>query len=380
MRLSERKLAIFTGLFFAAAMTNISMNGDRIVANLAKMAERPGDVALTSSGGDREPVSREPARNGLVLRELQPVPIAPFGADRAGDAPPVRVAEARPQIATDARPQPIPPETAPAPPVLAQPGARLADRLDALDTQDARPPSDSDLDLSPYGLSCAPQLSARVVPGALAEVMLDAPCHREQRVEFRHAGLVFALRTSRLGLVTARVPVLTPDAEILAVLPNGRTARITLAVPEAASVERVAVQWRGPAELVLHALEFGARDGEAGHVWPGAPRSPEEALRAGGGFIVSLGDGALDAAARAEIYTLPRTPETRSGTVRLVLEATGGVSACSTEVTASALRREAGGQADPSRLELRFELPPCGEPGQTLLLKNVVGDLKIAER
>jgi len=375
MRLNERKLAIFTGLFFAAAMTNISMNGDRIVASLAKMAERPGDVALTSSGGDQDLAPREPAREGLVLRELQPVPIErPVGADT-----PLRVAEARPAQMIDASPRPIPAEARAAPPVLSQPGARLAERLDALDTPDARPPSDAELDLSPYGIPCTPRLTATARPGALAELMLDAPCHRDQRVEFRHAGLVFAERSSRLGIVTVSVPVFATEAEIIAEFPNGRSVGTMLAVPDADRVERVAVQWRGPAELVLHALEFGARDGEEGHVRPEAPRSPEQALRTGGGFMVSLGDGALEDAARAQVYTLPRTPETVPGTVRLVLEATGGVAACSTEVAASALRREAGAAAEPDRLDLRFELPPCDEPGQTLLLKNVVGDLKIAE-
>lgn len=379
MRLSERKLAIFTGLFFAAAMTNISMNGDRIIANLAKMAERPGDVALTSSRGDREPVSREPARNGLVLRELQPVPIERYAKGGQLDARPVHVTDARPQTVTDARPRSIPSEVTMSPPAFSQPSIRLAERLGGLGMQDARPPSDAELDLSPYGIPCAPQLTATARPGALADVMLEAPCHREQRVEFRHAGLVFAVRTSALGVVTALVPVFETEAEIVGVFPNGRNVRTTLAVPGAAEVERVAVQWRGPAELVLHALEFGAGEGEEGHVWPGAPRSPEHALRHGGGFLISLGDGTLDAAARAHVYTLPRTPETASGIVRLVLEATGGVDACSTEVAASALRRETDAGDAPARLDLRFELPPCDEPGQTLLLKNVVGDLKIAE-
>lgn len=381
MRLNERKLAIFTGLFFAAAMTNIAMNGDRIVANLAKMAERPGDVALTSSRADQEPADESRKAKGLILRELQPVPIdrhrdilSDIGPGRAA----VRIADARGQ-ANDA-PRGLPSDEAARPPALSLPGRRLAERLAGPEGYFARPPSDAELDLSPYGIPCAPQLDAGIRPGALVEIFLEAACHRGQRIEIRHAGLVFATRTSALGSATLLVPVLEPEAVIEAVFPNRRRAAITVSVPEAAAVDRVAVQWRGPAELVLHALEFGAVEGGEGHVWPGAPRSPEAALRLGGGFLLSLGDGALEDPARAQVYTLPHESETRTGTVRLVLEATGGANACATEVSASTLRREGEAGAASARIDLRFELPPCGEPGQTLLLRNVVGDLKIARR
>jgi hypothetical protein len=205
---------------------------------------------------------------------------------------------------------------------------------------------------------------------------LDAPCRPRERVEIRHRGLVFAATTDGMGQLSVEVPALDPDAAFEASLAGGAQARAAVAVPEAARVERVVLQWAGPVALKLHALEFGAPEGAAGHVRPGAGQSPARALRSGGGFLSVLGDPALDAPLLAQVYSLPLTPQTRAGIVRLVLEADASRAGCNQPVRATTWRIGPGLPA--ATLDIGFTMPPCGEDGQILLLKNAVQDLKIA--
>lgn len=364
MRLSERKLAIFTGLFFAAAMTNISMNGDRIVSNFARMAERPGAVTLTSAQDGTQ--ARPPAAGQQpLLVALEPMPIAGRTAP-ARDAP-----GGGDRLAMAALPADSPLTV----PTLHPGSPRRARELAETPAVDL---SRKGRALDAFGMTCEVTMTAAAQPAAMALVEVLAPCRAGQRVEIRHAGLSFAERIGSDGRLRISVPGFTQDARFAAVFADGAQHVAHTPLPDLSDLQRVAVQWQGPSELTLHALEFGAQEGDSGHVWPGAARSPEAALRQGGGFLTLLGAADLLLPARAQVYTLPLAANPPDGVVSLVLEARGGARTCASEVQVQALRPAGAGATGPTPLDIRFELPACGEPGQTLLLKNVVGDMKLA--
>ena len=399
MRLTERKLALTTGIFFAVAMTNISQNGDQIVANLAKMAERPKSVTYTAAGAQAGTAAKEDAGPGLAplpegggmsldLRDVQgDDPVAPAarrkgtpelqGVQRHSDysRPTVPLSAGFGNAALHLAGHGLPSDSIAPQADLPRGRLDLSTRLAALGGGVMRPPSDAELNLSPYGTPCSVTLSATPEPAAMVALTLDAPCHPRQRIEVSHAGLRFAARTSALGGYHVNVPALTEQALYAVRFSTGQTASVLVRNTHSREVERVVLQWTGRVDLDLHALEFGAGENGAGHVWAGAPRSAVHALRTGGGFLTQLGDADLDDPARAEIYTLTPGENAPSGVVRLLVEASGDTAACDRSVSARTLRSTAGSTLE--TVDIQFRMPPCGEAGQTLLLKNAVQDLKI---
>lgn len=381
MRLSERKLAIFTGLFFAAAMTNISMNGDRIVSRLARMAERPADVALTSSQPSAQAtVPRQ--GDGLVPLEVVRLPGMPPRPEAAADQPSIAALSTEEYPAAriiDAAVLPRPPAEAVLPARLPMPPREHAERMAARATPvSARPLEEVGAGLNAFGMACKTDLSAEPNAAAMVSLALSAPCRTGQQVEIHHSGLSFTQRVGADGRVETEVPALVADAAFKLVFEDGEVLTVKASVPDTADMRRVAVQWEGAWELVLHALEFGAGEGSAGHVWPGAPRSAEQALASGGGFLTLLGDPGLAHSRRVQVYSLPLANAPREGSVELILEAGGDGRACATEVAVQTLRPGTAPGHGVDVLDITFALPPCDEPGQILLLKNVIGDLKIA--
>ncbi|PWE33534.1 hypothetical protein DDZ14_04915 [Maritimibacter sp. 55A14] len=364
MRLSERKLAILSGVFVAATMTAISQHGDQIVTNLAKMAGQPRQVVDTAarldarSGAGVPSISRYPVRSQPLI-----LPDPRRNVPRTSDTARME-AFALPQEAPEA---------------VATPLTRRLDlsaRTAALDTQRLSPPSDAELDLSRYGTPCQATLRADALPGAMVSLSLDAPCQARQRVTIRHGGLEFDTRTSAYGGLSLMVPALERQAAYSVYFGDGQSASATVTVPDGDDVDRVVLQWQGAVDLDLHALEFGAAEGSNGHVRPGAGRSPLHALRVGGGFLTELGDPGLDRPRLAEIYSLPHGTRTPEGAVRLMVAARSSAQSCGEPVEALTLRRTSGTVTE--RLAVSFRMPPCGEATQTLLLKNALQDLKIA--
>ncbi len=402
MRLSERKLAILTGVFFAVAMTNVSQNGDAAIAFLARMADQPQFVADTSApqieAQSRDNVAareadgrqaRQPAvpdsagiRTGamtdpnprrsptmLDLSQIETGSIIDSPADLADKVDPILTFDPEGGALMLPRDVMLPAATLP------DRMSGLPARVAALQFDPTRPISDAQRALSPYGMPCSISLAASVRPGALVSVTLDAPCHPRSRVEISHDGLAVASRTNIYGGLHVLVPAMARQARIVARLPSGQTASIVTHVPDMDRIQRVALQWRGSADLDLHALEFGATGTDTGHVWAGNARSADHAVRVGGGFLTVLGDPDVADPMMAEVYTLPMTDWTPAGTVRMEVEASAEDDDCAVEIDAMTLIRAPG--AENSDVGLRFALPPCGGK-EPLVLKNAVPDLKIA--
>lgn len=90
-------------------------------------------------------------------------------------------------------------------------------------------------------------------------------------------------------------------------------------------MSKVAVIWKAPVNLDLHAFEYLARPGGRGHVWAGAPSSAEKAKAEaiGGkiarGFLSSSAD-TTTLGDKVEVYTLWNVAGQESGVVSTAID------------------------------------------------------------
>ncbi|MDA7963712.1 hypothetical protein [Ruegeria sp.] len=218
--------------------------------------------------------------------------------------------------------------------------------------------------------NCKLSARASALPGANAQLRIKAPCHETAQVEIHHSGLTFTALTNAQGALTLTIPALSEYAIFLISLQDQTGTVATTHIPDIAEFDRVALQWRGETDLQLHALEFGASYGEAGHVWA----SPDAT---GAGTIVHLGQ--VEANARnVQVYSYPKGTEPADGTIELSVEAEVTKTNCGQDLSVQALQLHGD---DPLRSrDLTLTLPDCSRAGEFLVLNNLLEDLTIAAR
>lgn len=254
--------------------------------------------------------------------------------------------------------------------------ARLPDTRVALDVSETgtAPGLPEPMPLSAFGLPCGPEMSAEAAADASVRLRISAPCRPNERIEVRHEGLAFAVTTSALGLVDVTIPAFTRHARVDVLLPDGTVLTRTSVVSGLHDFERVALASDGRAVLAIHAFEFGARQGDPGHVHhvPGAGHRGSEAR----GTIVRLGDPDIPGPLQSEVYTFPAGQTLAAGAVRLHVEAKVTEATCGRAVQATAIQSMPGGP--PSHVALTLDMPGCDAAGDILVLKNVLRDLRLA--
>lgn len=226
------------------------------------------------------------------------------------------------------------------------------------------------------GFGCELTLDAQPLAAAMVRLTLSAPCLGGERFSLHHNGMMFAAVTDDAGHAEIMVPALSEAAVFIATFASGASAVASAEVATLEYYDRAVVQWRGPEGLQIHALEYGADYGEAGHVWAGAARDMASAARGEGGFITRLGDPDIFEPMIAEIYTFPSGTALKTGTIDLSLEAEVTAANCGRDVEAQVLQKS-GTQRMKMR-ELVLAMPACDAAGDYLVLKNLFDDLSIA--
>lgn len=224
-------------------------------------------------------------------------------------------------------------------------------------------------------LQCDAAMSATTGAGGMVQLVLDAPCAPDAAVVIHHQGMMFTILTDMAGQATVTVPALAEVSVFVAAFNDGSGAAATAMVPDLAAIDRAVLQWQGEEGLQLHAFEFGANYGDAGHVWAGAPR--EASAGADGGFLIRLGDPAAVNPLIAEVYSFPSGQSPRGGAISLSVEAEVTEANCGREIAAQSLQI-APGEA-PSALDLTMTMPGCDALGEFLVLHGMLHDLQLAE-
>ena len=224
-------------------------------------------------------------------------------------------------------------------------------------------------------VTCTISLTALPEPGAIVRLRLDAPCRRNQRILIEHAGLEFADVVGADGGYMVDIPVLQAFGELSVTFAEGITVDAKTVPLTTVGYDRVEISWRGGPGLHIHALEYDADYGDAGHVWADAPRSGGARAQAEGGSLVQLGNPDVLNPRLAEVYSFPIERAPRDGTVRLVVEAEVTPATCGKEMVGRMI--QLSGTGDISDMKFSLDMPDCGGAGGYLVLKNLVQDLKI---
>lgn len=224
--------------------------------------------------------------------------------------------------------------------------------------------------------SCVAGLVARPMAAAMVDLTLTAPCQAKTRVTLHHHGMMITEQMDEEGRLSVQLPALSQTAVFMAAFDSGLTALAKTTITSLDVYDRVVVQWQGPGEMQIHALEFGADYGDEGHVWANAPRSIEQAALGKGGFMTQHGRAMPDQDLRAQVYTFPSGTAARVGDVILTVETEVTPQTCNRRMEGQALQITGGGAL--SVKDLTIDIPGCNAAGDILVLNNLLQDLKIA--
>lgn len=213
-------------------------------------------------------------------------------------------------------------------------------------------------------VSCAPSLSLAAAPQAMIEVTVTAACDAGARVVLRHAGLTVAETLDDQGKLLIDLPALEATGEVSVLFPTADILQDAVAVPGVDKLRRFAVQWMAADAFQLHAMENGAAYGQPGDVNAQNPVSPS------GGYLVSLGNPALDLPMMASVYTWPP-----GVTSRPVIEAAVTDLTCGREILGQTLLSDKGGV---TITDLTLAMPECDALGDILVLNNLVPETTLA--
>jgi hypothetical protein len=208
---------------------------------------------------------------------------------------------------------------------------------------------------------CRPSLQLSNLPGAMIQVVLSAPCNRNERVVLRHSGLSFSSRTQVDGNLTAVIPAMKADALVAVYLDDSRLVLGKIAVPDAASYTRLALVWERPAEL-----ELRVTDGYKVLVGSSIPMPGEEQR------VIALGEQSVQSPVLTQVYSVPGP---NLGMVDITGELRITPASCGRTLR---LETVYSAQGVATQSEREVSVPLCGTAGDILVLNNLAPALKLA--
>jgi chemotaxis protein histidine kinase CheA len=252
----------------------------------------------------------------------------------------------------------------PEPGAPAQPTARAA--------MTATPPK-----INPAEMPCPPaKVASSPLPAGRAGVTIESECRAGQGFSFSYGSLSLPAEFDGTGRYNAPFDLfLGKDAPLEAVFADKTRARVPAQGLDFERISKIAIVWRAPVNLDLHALEYTARHGGAGHVWASAASSAEAALEQsrktgrGRGFMSAVADETAEDD-KAEVYTFWHAEGQESGAISLMVdyETRGDVpraDACGSGPLATVefrVFRLARGAPSPASEQRALAPAPCGKP------------------
>ena len=214
--------------------------------------------------------------------------------------------------------------------------------------------------------TCPLDLALDAQPAAMIGIVVLAPCHADERIVLRHAGLAVTAKLGADGTLAMAMPALLSDALVEVMFADGNTIDGQLDLPEAANLRRFGVQWQGSEAFVVHGLQNGADYSQPGDISPTNPGRP------GDGLLTVLGDGTVEVPLLAQVYTFPSAPGVDG---EVVIEALVTKGTCGHDLIAETI---ASGAGRVEITDLTLAMPDCSGVGDFLVLKNLGADMKIA--
>ncbi|GLS86278.1 hypothetical protein GCM10010873_12520 [Cypionkella aquatica] len=220
--------------------------------------------------------------------------------------------------------------------------------------------------------ACPVTLELANSENALIAVTLISPCHANERVVLKHAGLTISAKTTLTGALFTDLPALEQDASVEVMFKDNTSVQASVAVPELASLRRFAVQWQQDDAFQLHGFEDASDFGGAGDVSAATPHQPAAGVPAKGGFLTVLGEVSTDLPMLAQVYTYPKDSKANA---EIVIEAAVTDATCGRELLGQTLQTANGAV---KITDMSLAMPECDAVGDYLVLKNLVPDMTIA--
>lgn len=369
--------------------TEVAVNGEPAVADTAVVAAP--ELAVPVAVLEVDPQVATAGFQGLNTAVAQPISVPDANAPTQLIAPDLAVAELSPvlqqaqnqsfsqndgtlddlqagfpQINGPETPQPLSVAGTDMAPVI---GAPIGEGLTVAVAEITLPAPEP----APVDAACITNLVVSPAPGGEYRVQLTAPCQPATEILVSNGSFVFAASTDESGAFAGTFPALGLVSNIAVLLPDGVRKDVVVEVPDASKFTRVAVLWTGAVDLDLHASEYGAVQGQPGHVWSGEPGSYRQSRQNGGGYLQSFSNGADF----AEIYSLPVSKRQSKGLVDLSLRVADGSTVCDQPVDLRVLRFEGGTSR---ATNVKFTLASCGDSANGYEILNALGDLRVAAR
>ncbi len=231
------------------------------------------------------------------------------------------------------------PAETPAPTLPQPPAPTLAERTDAgqpsaTDTSASgmggQPPLSSASAANiqpPSSKSCgAAEISTAALPAAHMAISIKATdCRANEPVTIEYAGARFVRQLDEAGELSFTLDCFAgTSSKVLISFADGARGAIDVTARDLGRVSKVAVIWKAPVNLDLHAFEYAASYGEPGHVWAASPSSPNDAWEKtlatgrGHGFITAA-DGNAEGD-KYEVYTFWHHEEQTSGAIEMAVD------------------------------------------------------------
>lgn len=351
-RSATRGIAVLIVALAAGHLVQTMAGNDKArPAASAGLSVKPKDVVQTAAGSEAaKPVQPAPAESAATI-----LPEAPLTAAKADASPEPKVpAPDQPEAPAAKAPVDVAPvEVAPpaAPDAAAETTAPVVEAT---------------------AKSCDISLLLMPEPSAMIGVTVLAPCHPDQRLVLRHAGLAVTGQTLATGAAFTSLPALNGKGEIEVYFADGARASAALPMPEVATLRRFGVQWQGDDAFQVHGFEGGATYGDPGHVSAAMPHRPLAGQDATGGFMTLLGDSTVPNPLLAEVYTYPADPAAKPA---VVVEAMVTEKTCGRELIGETLNSFGG---ETLVTDLTLAMPDCDAIGDYMVLKNLVLDVNMA--
>lgn len=208
--------------------------------------------------------------------------------------------------------------------------------------------------ISNFGTACGPSLSVSATSGAMLSVRLSAPCLPYDTVRLEHAGLAFTLPMPMTGELSFLLPALSEIGSLSVTLSDNTTLTASTPVPDAGGFARVALQWNGE---------------DHGELIAKAPRQLD-------GQMFRIGQSLDESGAVLQVFSRRIDDLAASGVVRLSMRTRVTTANCDTGQTARV--RRVVPHEPVSTYDLKLMGRGCKAVGQSLELKNILQDLKLA--
>ena len=172
----------------------------------------------------------------------------------------------------------------------------------------------------------APAIATTALDSGRMRLLLESECRANQDAQLAYGGAVLIRRLDAAGQLDFTLDAFVGATSALDItLADGRRESVPVVANELERLAKIAVIWRAPVNLDLHAFEYASALGQPGHVWERKPVTrvvAQEVMRAsrrGRGFLSTLDDG-RSVGDKLEVYTFFHHDEQAVGVVGLSVD------------------------------------------------------------